>query len=289
MTEEFKRPTILDELDNFNTAPKADSLMEGILLEEEANIKGTTTLPAIEEETTTETTPKKELPNDYLPLNSSIQDLRGQVEQRLNTIERSISQKLDSLTNAYSQRQKDPEPQYTQADYDTPVTLGQLSPVTQRVEAANNMAMRAFVRSEISRAHLEYERYKHTNPKFDLNPQDIDSAVTAMVQNGKLGELENVNWRGHFDLLYRPKLDNQLQEYEKKITDLEKQVEGYKKRPATTAPATQVSPAVGRSTARAIESPVNQADDTILDMKEFKQKGNFKGFGKRVTERLRMK
>lgn len=298
--EKFKRPAILDELDTYNTAPEAGSIMESIQLEEEQNLRQNQNFKTSDEPTTEPDDGSKEdakeaarrgLPNDYLPLNSSIQDLRGQVDQRLTGIERSLTQRLDNLANTFQQRQQTPQQEAWQnQDQDTPVTLGQLGPVTQRIEAATNMATRAFVRSELSRAHLEYERYKHSNPDFKLNPQEIDHAVGQMVSNNKLGELENINWRGHFDQLHRPQLDGKLQEYEKTIADMRKELDTLKKRPSVTTPATQVSPAVGRSTGRAIESPVNQlSDDVILDMKEFKKKGDFKSFGKRVTQRLQTK
>lgn len=287
MTDSFKRMDILDELDNFNTAPQANSLMEGILMEDESNARLNQREQEPEEEPIEEA--KTELPNDYLPLNSSIQDLRGQVDQRLSNIERNISQKLDNLS--YQQRQQPQQQTYVDPNYDAdaPLTAAQMAPMNQRLEAANTMAARAYVRAEVSRAHLEYERFKQSNPNFELNPQEIDGAIGTMVQNGKLGELENINWRGHFDQLYRPKLDGKLQEYEKTVSDLRKEIDSLKKRPSTSV-TTPVSPAVGRSTARtsAIESPLDTIDDNVLNLKSFRTKGNFRTFGNDMKKMLKV-
>jgi len=287
MSEEFKRPAMLDELDKFNTAPPADSIMQSILKEEEANAQTTRQAEITDESVQTEPV-KKELPSDYLPLNSSIQELNNKVDQRLNGIERTLIQRLDNLSSTVRQPQPQQQPQDPFHGYDreTPLTLEHISPLTQRTQAANDMAFRAYVRSEYTRAQLEYERFKQTHPEFDLNPQEIDHAVGQMVSNGKWSELENVNWRGHFEQLNAPKTQAKYSELEKKYEALQKEIEGLKKRPAASVPSTPVSPAVGRSPTRAIESPTSLPNDDVLQMKEFRQKGNFKGFGKRITQNL---
>lgn len=290
---EVKRLDILDELDEFNTAPEAPSIMESILQEEESLNKDIQDFKTQKEgtvESGADSSVKRELPSDYLPLNSSIQDLRGQVDSRLTGIERSLTQRLDSLSNNLQQRQQ-PQQTYQAPEYDqdTPVTLGQLGPITQRLEHTQNMALKSIARSELTRAHLEYERYKQANPGFELNPQEIDYAVGQLVQTGKLDQLENTNWRGHFDQVYRPKLDSKLADSEKRIAEMQKEIETLKKRSVPSVPATPVSPAVGRSPSRpTIQSPTEQADDDIVNMKSFRQKGNFKSFGNDLKRKIGM-
>lgn len=290
---EVKRLDILNELDEFNTAPEAPSIMEGILREEENLNRDIQDFKAQKEttaeETEEKTTTKRDIPDGYLPLNSSIQDLRGQFDQRLTGIERSLSQKLDSISNGLSQRQA---PQQAQPEYDpeSPVTFGQLNQLANSLQASERNAYKAVVRSELTRAHLEYERYRQANPDFELNPQEIDYAVSEMSKNGKLEQLENTNWRGQFDQLHRPKLNSKLADSEKRIAELQKELETLKKRPAPPAVQTPVSPAVGRSPSRpsSIQSPTEQADDDILQMKSFRQKGNFKGFGNDLKRKIGM-
>lgn len=289
---EVKRLDILDELDEFNTAPEAPSIMEGILREEESLNRDIQEFKAQREETAdepTERATKKDIPDAYLPLNTSIQDLRGQVDQRLTGIERGLSQRLDSISNSLTQRQT---PQQAQPEYDpeSPVTFGQLTHLANSLQASERNAYKAVVRSELTRAHLEYERYKQANPDFELNPQEIDYAVGEMSKNGKLEQLENTNWRGQFDQLHRPKLNSKLADSNKRIADLEKEIEVLKKRPAPSVNQTPVSPAVGRSQSRpsTVQSPTEQADDDIVNMKSFRQKGNFKGFGNDLKRKIGM-
>ena len=85
MTEEFKRPAILDELDTYNTAPieESGSIMQGIL-NEQTGETGRAELSDTQQADTT-TPSKRELPNDYLPLNSSIQELTKLVTDKFST------------------------------------------------------------------------------------------------------------------------------------------------------------------------------------------------------------
>lgn len=295
MSDDNKRLSILDELDKFNTAPQADSLMLGILAEEEAGrapnrfaIPDEPEAPAPAPDETEPEAPKTpEAPDHYLPLNTSIQDLNNRFDSRIAGIERAIQ----SLTGSLSQQRQQPqqEQQY-QYDPDMPVTGHQMQALAQRQELAYRMGLTAYKNNLATRAHLEYQRFKSANPDFNFDPQQIDFAIDQMARDGKLEQLESTNWRGHFEQMYAPQRQTRYDEQAKQIESLQKELETLKKHsPRPAAKPQPVSPATGRSSrGPAISSPLTESqDDAVVNLKSFRQKGNFKGFARDLPGVLR--
>lgn len=286
MSEDNKRLAILDELDKFNTAPQADSLMLGILQEEEANqgrfgARNEEDAPG-EDEPEAPLAPedkKPEVPNDYLPLNTSIQDLNGKFENRFSGLERSIQSLAQSISQSQQPRQQAPEQNY---DPDMPVTGQHMQVLAQRQEMAYNMGLRAYKQNLSTRAHLELQRFQTKHPDFQMDSQQLDFAIDAMARDGKLDQLEGTNWRGHFEQMYVPQRESRYDAQAKQIETLQKELESLKKTAARSpAPAQPVSPSTGRSSRgpAAISTPLQESnEDSIVGLKTFRQKGNFKGF-----------
>lgn len=285
MSEDNKRLAILDELDKFNTAPQADSLMLGILQEEEAS-RGRLNLqnedvplqdpadPAQEEK------PGTSVPDNYLPLNTSIQELQGKFDSRISGLERSIQ----SLVNTQSQVRQPVQQQQQQPNYDPdmPVTAHHLMQLAERQEMAYNMSMKAYKNNISTRAHLELQRFQAKNPDYQLDPVEVDNAINQMERDGNLSQLEKTNWQGYFQADYAPQRETRYQDQSKQIEKLQKELESLKKNSArSTQPTQPVSPSTGRSSRSpaAISTPLTQSsEDEIVGLKSFRQKGNFKGF-----------
>ena len=276
MSEEFKRPAILDEMDTeFNTAPieQSGSIMEGILNEQHGS-------PETSEVEPKETPEKKELPSDYLPLNSSIQELSKLVTDKFSNYDK----RFNEFSNNYQPQQAPAQapvqtPNYNY-DPEAPVTMQHFSQFVQAYTALNQSTQDSLRNSVRTRAQVEFMRYKQENPSFDMDPNDIDRTIDQAFKTGQGAMVQNANWRGHFDQLHRPMLDRQLKADSQTIEELRKEIETLKKRPTPTA-TTPVSPALGRVTSRpsAIDSPLNQTNDDITKLKSFNQKGGFKRFG----------
>lgn len=281
MAEEYKRPAILDEMDSYNSAPieEAGSIMGGILREQ----NGTAEEASIQEPVV-ET--KKELPNDYLPLNSSIQELTKLVTDKFSNYDR----RFDTLSNNFeSVRQPVQQPvQQPQMNYDpeAPVTMQHLSQMVQAYTGVNQTSQEAFKNSIITRGQIEYMRYKQDNPGFDMDPREIENTVNQAFAKGQQDMVKQANWRGLFDQSYRPTLDGKLSESSKRIAELEKELETFKKRPVATT-TTPVTPAVGKTTSRpsTIDSPVNDTIN-IKEWKSYNKRGDFKGFGKEMKNKF---
>lgn len=291
MTEEFKRPAILDELDTYNTAPieESGSIMQGIL-NEQTGETGRAELPDTQQADTT-TPGKRELPNDYLPLNSSIQELTKLVTDKFSTYDRRFDQ-LSTGIQSYQQptRQEQAPQQQYQYDPDAPVTMAHMQQMVQAYTGVNQTSQDALKESIRARAYMEYTNYKQDNPSFKLDPREIDATVNEAFRTGKVHVVKDANWRGQFDAMQKYQIESQWNDDKKRIADLEKELETFKKRPTVkdTAP---VSPAVGRTTSRpsAIDTPLAEANDDITKIKSFSQKGNFKGFGNELKRRANIK
>lgn len=286
--EERARLPILDELDKFNTAPidQSGSIMEGILNEQEGLTGSGEVAREAQDETFAE--PKtKELPSDYLPLNSSIQDLSKSINDRFTNMERQYRELSTNIQGYQQPRQEQQQVQQPQYDPEAPVTYQHLSQLFQAYSGVNQASVQALKNSTITRAQLEYMRYKQENPDFALDPREIDNTVEQAFKTGRTDVVTNANWRAHFDQMHRPTIDSKLSTTQKELEAARKEIETLKKRPVVkdTAP---ISPAVGRTTTRpsTIESPVNEPNDDILNLKSFKQKGNFKGFGNDMKRKL---
>ena len=284
---ENKRLAILDELDQFNTAPEADSLMLGILKEQEGEHRKLSLeheAPGVLEaaaEAETELKAGKGDDDHYLPLNTSIQDLNSRFENRFSGLERSFQSLATSISSQTQQRQ---QPQQEQYDPDMPVTAQHMQTLAQRQEQTYQMGLQAYKTNIATRAHLEYMRFKQTHPDFQFDPAQIDFAVDSMARDGKLQELAGANWRGQFEQMYAPQRDTRYDVQAKEVERLTKELEALKKSAARSAPPPQsVSPSTGRSSRgpAAIATPLQSNNgDGILGLKSFRQKGNFKGFAK---------
>lgn len=291
--EENKRLSILDELDQFNTAPQRDSLMLSILAEEEGRTSGDTQAgepvgDSAEVNAAESDEPSKALPQDhYLPLNTSIQDLSSRVDNRISGIERSI-QNLTSNISQQRQQQRAPEPQY---DPNAPVEWQHVDSLAKRQDISHSMAVRAFKSNMMTRAHLELDRFQRSNPDFKFNPAEIDHAVNQLVNDGRFEQLEATNWAAAFSQMYEPSRNARYESQAKELDALKKELESLKKQQARHAPPSEpVSPATGRSSRSpaAISSPLQSSGvDDIADMKSFRQKGNFKGFANDLKARAR--
>lgn len=296
---ENKRLAILDELDKFNTAPEADSLMLGILQEEEAKNNRLAALDNQQEDQVPgdqpqpQPEPQKEvegkLPNDYLPLNTSIQDLNSRFENRFSGLERSLNSLANSIASAQQHRQQEPAQQ--QYDPNEPVTYQHMQTLAQRQDMAYNMGLRAYKQNLLTRAHLEYQRFKTKHPDFNLDPAQLDYAVEAMARDNKLEQLEGTNWQGQFSQLYEPQRQTHFDTQSKEIEALKKEIETLKKTAARTPVQAQpVSPSTGRSSRSpaAISTPLAETNaDKIVGLKTFRKKGDFKGFAKEAFPHLR--
>lgn len=292
-----KRLAILDELDQFNTAPEADSLMLGILKEQEAQQgrqpgeRESVEHPAAQAADDTTPGDAKETPDPYLPLNTSIQEmnkeLNGKFENRFSGLERSIQ----SLANSMSQGQQRQQPQQEQYDPDMPITAQHMQVLAQRQEQTYQMGLQAYKTNIATRAHLEYMRFKNAHPDFQFDPAQIDFAVDAMARDGKLQELAGANWRGQFEQMYAPQRDSRYDTQQKEVERLTKELEALKKSAVRSAPPPlPVSPSTGRSVRgpAAISTPLQSSnDDGILGLKSFRQKGNFKGFAKDLKSMIK--
>jgi hypothetical protein len=275
------RLAILEEMDNFNTAPieQSGSIMEGIL-NEQTSLNPDTSAP--QEQPIVE--PKKELPNDYLPLNSSIQELTKLVSDKFNNYDRRFTE-LSNTFDTVRQPVQQPQPSM-QYDPDAPVTMQHLSQVIQAYSGINQQSNEAFRNSILTRAQIEYMRYKQENPSFDLDPREVEATVNQAFKSGQTDLVKNANWRGYFDQMYRPTLDTKLTASEKRVAELERELETMKKKPVATT-TTPVTPAVGKTTSRpsAIESPVGNTID-VTSWKSFNKKGDFKSFGKELKPKF---
>ena len=280
-----KRLAILDELDKFNTAPAVDSLMLGILAEQEAqaNRLGGEPEPQPEPAPPSPPEPKpedepKQIPNDYLPLNTSIQELNGRIDSRITGLERAIA----NLSNSFSQPRQQ-QPQTPAYDPDMPVSMQHVMELANRQEMAYRVAQQAYKHNLSTRAHMELHRFQQQNPDFKMDPAQLDFAIDAMARDNKLDQLEGTNWRGHFEQMYAPQRAQRFDAQAKQIESLQKELETLKKQASKTpAPAQPVSPATGRGSRgpAAISTPLQQSDDAVVNLKSFRQKGNFKGFAK---------
>lgn len=295
MAEENSRLAILDELDGFNTAPPAESIMQSILQEEEAKaskLKDFENFRTRSEDEPIEPTEPTEpvepegakIPDAYATLNPSIQELRTQQQEfasRFSGLERSL-QSLASSISAQTQQAR--QPAQEQYDPDLPITAAHMQTLAQRQQVAYDMSVKAYKQNISTRAHLEYQRFKSENPDFQFDPSNIDGAIEAMSRDGKLEQAEGANWRGQFEQLYAPQRTQKFEGQAKEIETLRKELEGLKKTAARTPSTPQpISPSTGRSSRApaAISSPVGQSlDDKIVNMKSFRQKGNFKGYAK---------
>lgn len=280
MSEENKRLAILDELDKFNTAPieQSGSIMEGILNEQEG--MPSATAQEVPQEAAPET--KRELPNDYLPLNSSIQELSKSLDERFSNFDRRLND--ISQNYRYEQPQHQTQQQQTPYQYDpeAPVTMAQFSQVVQAFTSTNQAASEAKKEAAKTRGYVEFMRFKQDNPDFALNPLEIDATVEQAYKTGQPQIVVNANWQAHFENVYAKTRAAKLADSEKRISDLEKEIETLKKRPPA-APAAPVSPAIGKTTSRpsTIETPLAESDE-ITNLKSFSRKGNFKSFGNDV-------
>lgn len=283
MSEDNKRLSILDELDKFNTAPAADSLMLGILQEQETllnrNVASEEQEPQPEPAPAPEPTgDPKQIPDAYLPLNTSIQDLNTRFDNRIAGLERSIQ----SLVGGLQQQRQPQAPAQPAYDPDMPVTGYHMQELATRQDLAYQMGLKAYKQNLSTRAHLEFQRFKNEHPDFQLDPQQLDYAINQMAANNQLDQLEGTNWRGHFEQAYAPQRASRYDAQAKQIETLQKELETLKKTAARSpAPAQPVSPSTGRSSRgpAAISTPLQQSnDDVIVGMKTFRQKGNFKGF-----------
>jgi hypothetical protein len=291
MAEDFKRPAILDELDTYNTAPieESGSIMQGILNEQ----TGEATRAELQttQEADTATPGKRELPNDYLPLNSSIQELTKLVTDKFSTYDRRFDQ-LSTGIQSYQQptRQEQTPQQAYYYDPDAPVSMAHLQQVVQAYTGVNQATQDALKESIRARAYMEYMNYKQENPSFKLDPREIDATVSEAFRTGKVNLVKDANWRGQFDAMQKYQIEGQVSERDKRIAELEKELETFKKRPAVKD-TTPVSPAVGKTTSRpsAIDTPLAEANDDITKIKSFGQKGNFKGFGNELKRRAGIK
>ena len=295
---ENKRLAILDELDDYNTAPEADSLMLGILKEQEGEHRKLggerESLEHPATQAADDTIPgeaAKEADDRYLPLNTSIQEmhkeLNGKFENRFSGLEHSIQ----SLANTMSQGQQRQQPQQEQYDPDMPITAQHMTVLAQRQEQTYQMGLQAYKTNIATRAHLEYMRFKNTHPDFQFDPAQIDFAVESMARDGKLQELAGANWRGQFEQMYAPQRDSRYDTQQKEVERLTKELEALKKSAARSAPSPlPVSPSTGRSSRgpAAISTPLQSSnDDGILGLKSFRQKGNFKGFAKDLKSMMK--
>lgn len=284
MTEQSNRLPILEEMDNYNTAPieSSGSIMEGILREQTGNVVSNTVPESSEVEESIHEPAKKELPSDYLPLNSSIQELTKLVTNKFDGYDRRFNELTSNFDTYRQPAQQQPVVQQSQYDPDAPVTMQHLSQIVQAYTGVNQQAVEAFRNSVLTRGQVEFMRYKQENPNFDMDPREIENTVNQAFKTGQTDLVKNANWRAYFDGMYRPTLDGKLNESSKRIAELEKELETMRKRSVSTT-TTPVTPAVGKTTSRpsAIDSPVSESVD-ITKWKSFNKKGDFKSFGKEV-------
>lgn len=285
MTEEYKRPAILDDMDSYNTAPieQAGSIMEGILNEQQ----GTTPGEPTPEPAHTEPATKKELPNDYLPLNSSIQELTKLVTDKFNGYDRRFNELNSNFDAARQPAPQQAPAQNYQYDPEAPVTMAHMQQMVQGYTAVNQSATEARKEAAKTRGYAEYMLFKQNNPDFDLDPREIDATVDQAYKTGQPQIVQNANWTGHFENSYAKTRVGKLTESTKRIAELEKELETYKKRPAATT-TTPVTPAIGRTTSRpsAIDSPVSEGSEDVRQMRSFQKKGDFKKFGNELKPRF---
>lgn len=281
--EEYQRPAILDEMDSYNTAPieQAGSIMEGILSEQQGIAPPETT-----PETTISEPAKKELPNDYLPLNSSIQELTKLVSDKFSSYDRrfnELTSNFDAVRTPAPQQQQQQTYQY---DPEAPVTMAHMQQVVQGYTAVNNAANEARKEAAKTRGYVEYMRFKQDNPDFELDPREIDATVDQAYKTGQPQIVTNANWTGHFENTYAKTRVTKLAESSKRIAELEKELETYKKRPVVST-TTPVTPAIGKTTkSSAIESPTSEGNDDIKRMKSYVKRGDFKKFGNELKPRF---
>lgn len=282
MTEEqpFKRLAILEEMDDYNTAPieSSGSIMEGILREQEGSTGSPTPEPT-PEESTPDIAAKKELPSDYLPLNASIQEIIKRQDEQ-NTILRKELSELRSNFDTVRQPQVQQQQQAANYDPETPANLGHVSQLYQAYTGINQTTQENHKDTAKLRGHLEYMRFKQENPDFNMDPYEIDTTVDRFYKMGQPQAVTGANWRGHFENVFAQTRSAKLTDANKRIADLEKEIETYKKRPAATT-TTPVSPAVGKQTSRlsVIDSPTTSVNDKITQLKSFNKRGDFKNFG----------
>ena len=283
MSEENKRLSILDELDQFNTAPAADSLMLGILQEEEAGRapnRNQFSSADSQEEPSVTTEQEQEKVDPYLPLNTSIQEMDKKFDNRFSQLERQFTGFAQQVNNQPVRQQAQPDYNY---DPDMPITGKEMQALAHRQDVAHQWALAAYQENITTRAHLELQRFQQANPDFKFDPNQIDYAVNQMIRDGRHEQLKGVNWRGHFEQMYAPQREQSYRDQLKELETLRKENETLKKQHATRPTQHQpVSPATGRSSrGPAIASPVNQSqDDAVVNLKSFRQKGNFRGFAK---------
>jgi hypothetical protein len=267
MADDFKRPAILDELDELNTAPEFGML--GILQEEQGATKQEDQVAEPKEERREE--PSSQEVDRYGPLNTSIQQLGSVTDARLAEIERKITE---------SRQVEAPQHQGPQYDPQAFVQMEHLKPYQDQLQQANKTANYAMVRSEQLRAHMEYERFKRENPEFALSPKELDVALNRFGNDA--GRLSTVNWTEKFEAITKPQRTEELTRLRRENEELKAEKTKWNTRSRNEEPKVPISPQV-RSTSRTVTA--NDNDDDILSLRSFKKGQSFKSFGKDLLRR----
>jgi hypothetical protein len=277
---EDNRPEILKELDSFNTA-KEFGLM-GILAEQEQAKELPEEQPAKEEK---KPEPEIDYTKAYAPLNTSIQELGYQSNNRLDALERSLHELKNGLTSAQAQRQEtfQPPPNY---DPEAPVTMREYmeqQTKLRQIEQAFTQRSEQFALDQARlNAHLTLAEYKRLRPDFNITQQELDRAFYNAASRNKQDVL-NVNWAAQFDQYYNqtvlPKKVADFESAQKKIQALEDEIKTLKKK--TPEAAAPLSPAT-RTTSRAIQSPAQAGDLDVNNLRSFRRQGHWKEFSRDI-------
>ena len=283
------RPAILQELDDYNTADMSDGIMLGILNEQQGQEKDFKQWqqeregsPKEEGEPRAKQEPQEKPPEDYYaPLNSSIQDLRRSQEQTITDLRNEISQlrgDQQERARAASRPHVDPE---------TPLTYGHVEPLARAMEDWQKAAYQSSMRSEYQRAQLEYLHFKTANPDFSVSPQELDEAFRRYCGND-LNLAQKTPWTAHFGTMYQnqtgPAMAKERDALRQERDALKQKLERYEKSPRNESQAQPLSSSL-RPGGRAIQSPIDQTVDDVVQLGSFKKGKSFKSFGQELLRK----
>lgn len=274
------RPAILDELDEYNTADIAGQggILQGILAEQIQETQGAE--PAEPRQPKSEPSPKQQDDLHYQSINTSMQEFARQQEaanEDLRAQQQQLIQEQKQLREWQAQQAQTAQNQGV--DWDAPVSARQLNDVYRgQQELRGYMNQQAWELSH-QRAQNAYLSYKVANPDFPMSLADFNKGYKKGV-GSDLQKAASTDWYTVLETMHQkvamPSLREENARLKKENEDLKKRSEA-KPKVALTQPANAMSPAVG-SNGRAVASSHDEPNADVINMKSFRQRGNFKGF-----------
>lgn len=274
------RPAILDELDDFNTADVAGNggILQGILAEQIQESQPAE--PAEPKQPKSEPAPRQQDDLHYQSINTSMQEFARQQEQANEELRAQQAQLLQEQQQLRQwQAQQARAAQQPQVDPDMPVTYREFGAIAQSQQELRQYMHQQAWEVAHQRAQNAYLSYKVANPDFPLTLADFNKGYRKGVGND-LNKAASTDWYQVMETMHQkvamPSLREENARLKKQVEELTKKTEA-KPKVALTQPANALSPAVP-SNGRAVASTHDEPNADVINMRSFRQRGNFKGF-----------